>query len=94
MPDTYPPTRFGAVILRRLRQLELSQAQLARRSGVSPAFISKLINGRKTDCSVGTLHRLSGPLGGVSALAELASAMSGDMRQREAEAAFGALSTK
>ena len=51
-------------------EIEMSQAELARKSGVSRTIIIDLESGKKTDCSTRTLAALADALG-VSVVALL-----------------------
>jgi transcriptional regulator with XRE-family HTH domain len=60
------------MVLRRLRQAQdLTQAQLAKRAGVTQGYVAKLESGAKKSPSLGTLKKLARVLGvPVAALLE------------------------
>ena len=51
-------------------ETEMSQAELARKSGISRTIISEIESGKKTDCTTKTLAALADALG-VSVVALL-----------------------
>ena len=55
--------RLGAVVRRLRRELDLTQAQLARRSGLDQGHISQIESGKRANPTTAVVKRLARALG-------------------------------